>query len=261
MFFASARLRTVRVAAMPSAERTADRHRATFPAHPRFFPSPALGFTLYSPVPAAAPSNIGAAARTARSLAIAWDLVPLALLHGPRVAQNLSIVRSGDSDDIHGGASAAAYVALPGNATSYTVEGLLPYTTYEIRLAAKTNAGQGPWSQPAAITTRSAAPAVSPPDLRVERVAATSAAVSWNDIPPLQRNGAVFYAAGAFATAMDDDTCARIQCVSQDQCQAVACVLDQCVHTPLVDNTPCDDGNAATRGDVCIGGSCVGTST
>ncbi len=75
----------------------------------------------------------------------------------------------------------------------------------------------------------------------------------------------------------DGDACTRI-----DHCRSGACVgaapvdcgpgdvcnepgvcdrvTGQCFHPPKPDGTRCDDGNACTRSDICLSGSCTGTN-
>eukprot|EP01061_Rhynchopus_euleeides_P002336 TRINITY_DN1179_c0_g1_i14.p1 TRINITY_DN1179_c0_g1~~TRINITY_DN1179_c0_g1_i14.p1 ORF type:complete len:7328 (+),score=1490.81 TRINITY_DN1179_c0_g1_i14:2229-21986(+) len=69
-----------------------------------------------------------------------------------------------------------------------------------------------------------------------------------------------------------NDVCTSGSCVGVLRCQGVECPADQChrqgvcepstgrCSTPVQpDNTPCNDGKAETRNDVCISGVCMGT--
>ena len=53
------------------------------------------------------------------------------------------------------------------------------------------------------------------------------------------------------------DTCVGVVCKASSQCHTtIGCIYGSCLEAPVPDNTPCDDGDVNTQGDVCIAGVC-----
>ncbi|VDM39837.1 unnamed protein product [Toxocara canis] len=75
-------------------------------------------------------------------------------------------------------------------ARSFTVEGLRPYTKYQLRLIAENIRGRGAPSEPShEFETKQAAPEIAPDKLFAEPRSSTSISVSWTPLHPTQWNG------------------------------------------------------------------------
>ena len=96
-----------------------------------------------STAPTSPPLNISVTVQSSRSLYVTWELPSSEDRNGMITRYILNVTSVPDGDTIQ----------LTSNTTQFTYDSLQPYTTYTIAIAAETNAGIGPFSQAATLTT------------------------------------------------------------------------------------------------------------
>ena len=72
--------------------------------------------------------------------------------------------------------------SLTGFSTTYTVEGLQPSTSYQLKVSAETIAGRGPPSETSVAVTHGEPPGSYPKDLRANAVSSTQIRLTWSVI-------------------------------------------------------------------------------
>ena len=111
-----------------------------------------LRLLLLVVVPQAPPMDIIIAVVTNISATLSWRPPPRAFNNGPLTGYD---VMASNLFTING-----LFVSLrrktASNMTSVKIDGLLPFNKYEVRVAAHTSAGRGPWSDSKHFTTKSA---------------------------------------------------------------------------------------------------------
>eukprot|EP00050_Salpingoeca_kvevrii_P004780 m.260809 g.260809 ORF g.260809 m.260809 type:complete len:2240 (-) comp11043_c0_seq3:122-6841(-) len=75
--------------------------------------------------------------------------------------------------------------------TTIDVSELIPFTVYEVMVAAQTTAGSGPASAAVMAKTAEAAPNGAPGSVRVQTISSEALRVTWDTIPEVGRNGVI----------------------------------------------------------------------
>ena len=79
--------------------------------------------------------------------------------------------------------------SVGGNIDLYTFTNLKPYRTYRIRVAAKTKAGVGPYSEPITERTMEDIPRLAPKSLHIMNVTSRTVTIGWTPVPEDAING------------------------------------------------------------------------
>uniref|UniRef100_A0AAQ4PT27 Sidekick cell adhesion molecule 1a n=1 Tax=Gasterosteus aculeatus aculeatus TaxID=481459 RepID=A0AAQ4PT27_GASAC len=82
-------------------------------------------------------------------------------------------------------------VERAGGTNETTVEGLNPWTQYQVQIQAYNSIGPGPWSDTVAALTAESVPSGSPVNVTAEAVSSTRILLKWSALPQAQRNGVV----------------------------------------------------------------------
>nr|XP_046227677.1 protein sidekick-1-like isoform X2 [Scatophagus argus] len=138
--------------------------------------------------PDAHPSNLTLLSTTQTSLRFSWK--PLAESEynsSPEtVGYRLRVCRTdGQGED------RTEDVEGAGGASEATVEGLNPWTRYQVRIQAYNSIGPGPWSNAVAVQTAESAPSGSPVNVTAEAVSSSSILLRWSALPLAQKNGVI----------------------------------------------------------------------
>ncbi|MEQ2314120.1 hypothetical protein AMECASPLE_008869 [Ameca splendens] len=75
--------------------------------------------------------------------------------------------------------------------TDTTIEGLSPWTHYQVQIQAFNSIGPGLWSQTVAARTTESAPSGSPANVNAEAVSSSRIMLTWSFLPEAQRNGVI----------------------------------------------------------------------
>ncbi|CAG0917896.1 unnamed protein product, partial [Notodromas monacha] len=124
-------------------------------------PSPTLHFRTEEERPASAPTDVSASSMYARTVAVSWGHVPTEDENGLVLAYHLGFRRYGDERREYEWQSTAAGDVAPEVGLSLgsrhyfraTLDGLSPYTQYQVVVRAVTSKGPGPHSTPVAVET------------------------------------------------------------------------------------------------------------
>ncbi|XP_035493401.2 protein sidekick-1-like isoform X1 [Scophthalmus maximus] len=134
------------------------------------------------------PSNLTLLSATQTSLCFTWKPLPASEYNSSpeTVGYRLRVWRTdgqgGDrTDDVKGAAGAA----------EATVEGLRPWTQYQVQIQAYNSIGPGPWSNTVAANTAESVPSGSPVNVTAEAVSSTQILLKWSPLPRAQKNGVI----------------------------------------------------------------------
>ncbi|XP_028264625.1 protein sidekick-1-like [Parambassis ranga] len=78
-----------------------------------------------------------------------------------------------------------------GAITEATIEGLNPWTQYQVQIQAFNSIGPGPWSQTVAAHTAESVPSGSPVNVTAEAVSSSKILLTWSALPQAQKNGII----------------------------------------------------------------------
>uniref|UniRef100_A0A3Q2E7L1 Sidekick cell adhesion molecule 1b n=1 Tax=Cyprinodon variegatus TaxID=28743 RepID=A0A3Q2E7L1_CYPVA len=134
------------------------------------------------------PSNLSLVSATQTSLRFNWKpLLESEYNSSPEtVGYRLRVWRTdGDGEDRNEDVSGGV------EATEATIEGLSPWTHYQVQIQAFNSIGAGPWSQTVAARTTESAPSGSPVNVSAEAVSSSRIMLTWSPIPEAQRNGVI----------------------------------------------------------------------
>nr|XP_058964313.1 protein sidekick-2-like isoform X2 [Pocillopora verrucosa] len=150
-------------------------------------PSGASGVirTLIS-APSAAPQSVSGAPTSADSILVQWQIPPPETHNGPlrgfKIAYRLA------------GVSASTFIIRKiaiSSATQGSIDGLLQWTAYEIKVRAYNDAGDGVYSQPITVTTAEGLPTAPPQEVKVINITTVSVYLEWKPPPQKQQNGRI----------------------------------------------------------------------
>uniref|UniRef100_A0A3Q3VZI8 Uncharacterized protein n=1 Tax=Mola mola TaxID=94237 RepID=A0A3Q3VZI8_MOLML len=82
-------------------------------------------------------------------------------------------------------------VAGAGRAREATVDGLNPWTQYQVKIQAFNSIGPGPWSNIVAVLTAESVPSGSPMNVTAEALSSTRILLTWSAVPLAQKNGVI----------------------------------------------------------------------
>ncbi|XP_038141195.1 protein sidekick-1-like isoform X2 [Cyprinodon tularosa] len=134
------------------------------------------------------PSNLSLVSATQTSLRFNWKpLLESEYNSSPEtVGYRLRVWRTdGDGEDRNEDVSGGV------EANEATIEGLSPWTHYQVQIQAFNSIGAGPWSQTVAACTTESAPSGSPVNVSAEAVSSSRIMLTWSPIPEAQRNGVI----------------------------------------------------------------------
>ncbi|XP_027874470.1 protein sidekick-1-like isoform X1 [Xiphophorus couchianus] len=159
------------------------------------------------------PSNLSLVSVTQTSLHFKWKPLPQSEYNSSpeTVGYRIRVWRTdGDGEDriedIKGGVGT----------TEDTIEGLSPWTHYQVQIQASNSIGPGPWSQTVAARTTEAAPSKSPENVTAEAVSSSRIMLTWSALPEAQRNG-VIIGYKVLYCEKDSDTPPNVQVVQGDR--------------------------------------------
>ncbi|MED6254125.1 hypothetical protein ATANTOWER_016787, partial [Ataeniobius toweri] len=134
------------------------------------------------------PSNLSLVSATQTSLCFSWKPLPESEYNSSpeTVGYRLRVWRTdGDgedrTEDVKGGV----------RTTDTTIEGLSPWTHYQVQIQAFNSIGPGLWSQTVAARTTESAPSGSPANVNAEAVSSSRIMLTWSSLPEAQRNGVI----------------------------------------------------------------------
>ncbi|KAM6972344.1 protein sidekick-1-like [Aplochiton taeniatus] len=145
--------------------------------------------------PDAQPSDLALLSATQTSLLLRWTLLSESQYYGSPDAVGYRVsVRRLDSQGeeqtedvgLDAGLRGSGVTAREGKAT---VEGLDPWTPYQLQIQAYNSIGPGPWSSNVTALTSESVPSGYPVNVSAEAVSSTRILVTWSPVPPRQRNG------------------------------------------------------------------------
>ncbi|XP_014911399.1 protein sidekick-1-like, partial [Poecilia latipinna] len=159
------------------------------------------------------PSNLSLVSVTQTSLHFSWKPLPQSEYNSSpeTVGYRIRVWRTdGDgedrTEDIKGGVGT----------TEVTVEGLSPWTHYQVQMQASNSIGPGPWSQTLSARTAESAPSRSPENVTAEAVSSSRIMLTWSALPEAQRNG-VIIGYKVLYHEKDSDTPPCVQVVQGDR--------------------------------------------
>nr|XP_020469940.1 protein sidekick-1 isoform X2 [Monopterus albus] len=134
------------------------------------------------------PSNLTLLSATQTSLCFSWEPLPESEYNSSpeTVGYRLRVWRTdgqGDNrtDDVKGA----------GAASEATVEGLNPWTQYQVQIQIYNSIGAGPWSNTVAAHTAESVPSGPPVNVTAEAVSSTRILLTWAYLPHAQKNGVI----------------------------------------------------------------------
>ena len=210
--------------------------------------------------PSGAPQQLRLNTSDSTTMTLAWDPVSSGSENGIVTGYILSYKRSTDSDGMYGNESDVYSEVDVGAVRLGLIPGLRGALTYDVRVAAYTSAGVGFPSKAIQAMTGEGAPSSAPSNVKAVSQSPTAVLVSWDPLPPRDRNGIIAGYMIDYKMAADTDRCARISCTPLDEChQAGECVNGVCSNPVVQDYVTCEDEDDETINDVCLGGVCMGT--
>ncbi|XP_036967865.1 protein sidekick-1-like isoform X2 [Acanthopagrus latus] len=134
------------------------------------------------------PSNLTLLSATQTSLCLNWTPLPESEYNSSpeTVGYRLRVWRTDG-----GGDDRTVDVEGTGRTSEATVEGLRPWTKYQVQIQAYNSIGSGPWSNTVAAHTAESVPSGSPLNVTAEAVSSTRILLTWSALPLAQRNGAI----------------------------------------------------------------------
>ncbi|XP_070712624.1 protein sidekick-1-like [Pempheris klunzingeri] len=134
------------------------------------------------------PSNLTLLSATQTSLCFKWKPLPESEYNSSpeTVGYRLRVWRTDGqgedrTEDIEGA----------GGVTEATIEGLNPWTHYQVQIQAYNSIGPGPWSNTVAAHTAESVPSGSPLNVTAEAVSSTRILLTWSALPLAQKNGVI----------------------------------------------------------------------
>uniref|UniRef100_A0A8C6LQ46 Sidekick cell adhesion molecule 1 n=1 Tax=Nothobranchius furzeri TaxID=105023 RepID=A0A8C6LQ46_NOTFU len=134
------------------------------------------------------PSNLNLVSATQTSLCFSWKPLPESEYNSSpeTMGYRLRVWRTdGDgedrTDDVKGDVGT----------TEVTIEGLSPWTQYQVQIQAFNSIGAGPWSPTAAALTAESVPSGYPLNVSAEAVSSSRIMLTWSTLPRSQRNGVI----------------------------------------------------------------------
>ncbi|XP_045904091.1 protein sidekick-1-like isoform X2 [Micropterus dolomieu] len=134
------------------------------------------------------PSNLTLQSATQTSLCFNWKPLPESEYNSSpeTVGYRLRVWRTdGQGDD------RTEDVEGAGGTSEATVEGLNPWTQYQVQIQAYNSIGPGPWSSTVAAHTAESVPSGSPVNVTAEAVSSTRILLTWSALPLAQKNGVI----------------------------------------------------------------------
>jgi receptor-type tyrosine-protein phosphatase Q len=132
-------------------------------------------------VPSAAPQNVTIRGIQSQSFIISWKPPPDEHQNGIITHYTITIVNL----------ETGAVTTLNRTDTDSIISDLTPFTTYEVKVAAHTSAGRGPFSAVLTIQTQESAPNTPPLDFEASVVSSRSLYLSWSAPSVENRNGVI----------------------------------------------------------------------
>ncbi|KAE8300407.1 Protein sidekick-1 [Larimichthys crocea] len=134
------------------------------------------------------PSNLTLLSATQTSLCFSWKPLPESEYNSSpeTVGYRLRVWRTdGQGED------RTENVEGAGGTTEVTLEGLNPWTQYQIQIQAYNSIGPGPWSNTVAVRTAESVPSGSPVNVTAEAVSSSRILLTWSALSLAQKNGAI----------------------------------------------------------------------
>ncbi|XP_074485750.1 protein sidekick-1-like isoform X2 [Sebastes fasciatus] len=134
------------------------------------------------------PSNLTLLSATQTSLRFNWTPLPESEYNSSpeTVGYRLRVWRTdGQGED------RTEDVERAGGTSETTVEGLNPWTQYQVQIQAYNSIGPGPWSNTVAALTAESVPSGSPMNVSAEAVSSTRILLKWFALPQAQKNGVI----------------------------------------------------------------------
>ncbi|XP_044047488.1 protein sidekick-1-like isoform X2 [Siniperca chuatsi] len=134
------------------------------------------------------PSNLTLLSATQTSLCFNWEPLPESEYNSSpeTVGYRLRVWRTdGQGED------RTEDVEGAGGTSEATVEGLNPWTQYQVQIQAYNSIGPGPWSNTIAAHTAESVPSGSPVNVTAETVSSTRILLTWSALPLAQKNGVI----------------------------------------------------------------------
>ncbi|XP_038568876.1 protein sidekick-1-like isoform X2 [Micropterus salmoides] len=134
------------------------------------------------------PSNLTLQSATQTSLCFNWKPLPESEYNSSpeTVGYRLRVWRTdGQGDD------RTEDVEGAGGTSEATIEGLNPWTQYQVQIQAYNSIGPGPWSSTVAAHTAESVPSGSPVNVTAEAVSSTRILLTWSALPLAQKNGVI----------------------------------------------------------------------
>uniref|UniRef100_A0A7N6C2C5 Sidekick cell adhesion molecule 1a n=1 Tax=Anabas testudineus TaxID=64144 RepID=A0A7N6C2C5_ANATE len=134
------------------------------------------------------PSDLTLLSATQTSLRLSWKPLPESEYHSSpdTVGYRLRVWRTNGQ-----GEDRTEDVEGSGESNEATIEGLNPWTQYQLQIQAYNSIGAGPWSSTVAAHTAESVPSGSPVNVTAEAVSSTRILLTWSPVPQAQKNGVV----------------------------------------------------------------------
>jgi hypothetical protein len=132
-------------------------------------------------VPSATPTNLEVTAVSPTVLVVVWTALPERDWNG--LIRYIVQFRQASSQ--------MEYSSVFTSNTTVTIEGLLIFTEYRVRVKAATSAGSGQYSETVSETTLEDVPSAAPVNLVVTNLTSTTIGLMWGEVPEMDRNGII----------------------------------------------------------------------